>query len=78
MKCFGQDLLKSFEINNAIGIGCLGLRKSIMRAVVNLLMSSQVCNEIVFSFLFFIELIHFPIIIKISIKRRFHHLQREF
>lgn len=47
MKYFSQDLLKSFEMNNAIGIGCLGLRKSRMRAVVNLLMSSRVCNEIV-------------------------------
>lgn len=47
MKYFCQYLLKSFEMNNAIDLGYLGLRTE-MRAVVNLLMSSQVCNEIVF------------------------------
>lgn len=46
-KYFCQYLLKSFEMNNAIDLGYLGLRTE-MRAVVNLLMSSQVCNEIVF------------------------------
>lgn len=47
MKYFGWGLLKSFEMRNAIGIGCLGLRKSRMRDVVNLLTSSQVSNKIV-------------------------------
>lgn len=63
MKYFCQYLLKSFEMKYAIDLGYLGLRRTEMRAVVNLLMFSQVCNEIVFYFVF-IELIHFPIIIK--------------
>lgn len=53
MKYFCQYLLKSFEMNNAIDLGYLGLRRTEMRAVVNLLMFSQVCNKIVFYFVFY-------------------------
>lgn len=53
MKYFCQYLLKSFEMKYAIDLGYLGLRRTEMRAVVNLLMFSQVCNKIVFYFVFY-------------------------